>query len=135
MSKQCNEKTHEERVQVMADAIWAGKQWRDAGTPGVCKYCECNLPYTYHVSSAGKVHDVARGSKMEKRAVEILNATTPQDAMVLPAILCEAMAESGIHLAAQREVKLRRERWQQAEAARAKPANQDLTGVGGDSWT
>ena len=135
MSKQCNEKTHEERVQVMADAIWAGTQWRDAGTPGVCKYCECILPHLYHVSSGGKVHDVARGSKMEARAIEILHSTTPQDAMVFPSILCEVMGEVGIHSAAQQEVKLRRDRWHQAEAARAKPAKQDLTGLGDDSWT
>ena len=135
MSKQCNQMTHEQRVQVMADAIWAGNQWRNPGTPGVCKYCECILPYLYHVSSAGKVHDVARGSKMEARAVEILHSTTPQDAMVFPSILCEVMGELGIHSAALQEIKYRRDRWHKAAAAKAKPAKQDLTGVGGHTWT
>ncbi len=130
----CIDMTKEQRLSRMADAIWKGQEWRGKGVAGVCKFCGCELPYVYHVTKGGEVHDVKRGTKAEARAVEVLNATGPQEAMVLPATICEAMCEPGLHMEAQAEVRKRRERWRATQESKDEPAKPDIEGMGG-SWS
>lgn len=132
--KTCSEKTREELVKDMAEAIWNNTEWRGGECePGVCRFCKCELPYVYHVTSGGETYNVKRGTKMEARAIEILNATVPQDSMVMPMTLCDAMCEHGVHQDAQAEALRWRQEWRAKQEAKDAPEKPDMGGVGG-SW-